>query len=296
MILITINKITKMKNIKYIFGLFLALAFFASCEEETYEFGDLKAPTNVQVTVDIVGSDVNPLGDGSGVVNFTINADNALAYKFSYDGSESNAPTSAKSFSFKSQDGPLGTTAVSKHIVNVIVYGTGGTSTNKLIEVEVLCPNVPPPLIIENFEGPVYPELGTFGPDGHYIAIIDNPDASGINLSNEVVEYIKPNGSEGWAGIFFNNGSLELDVYSKVSLKVRSTKGNIKMLFKLENVDNSISFEKEGSISGGDKWEEITFDFSDAPIADYTKIVLFFDIWNAGDDSAYYFDDVKLFN
>ena len=285
-----------MKNIKYIIA-FLSLALvFNACEEETYEFGDLTAPTNLQVTVDIVGSDVDPLGDGSGVVNLTITADNALAYKFSYNGSDSNAPTSTKSFSFKSQLGPLGTFAVSKHLVNVIAYGTGGATTSKLIEVEVLCPNVPPPVIIEDFEEAVKPALGTFGPDPHYIAIMDNPDASGINESTTVVEYIKPSGSADWAGLFFNNGSLDMDVYSQVSLKVRSTKGKIKMLFKMENVDNTISYEKEGSIVGGDKWEEITFDFSDAPAAEYTKIVLFFDIWNVGDDSTYYFDDIKLFN
>ena len=297
MILITINKINKMKNIKYIIT-FLSLALLISaCEDENYEFGDIIAPANFQITTELVGADTdNPFGDGSGTVNFTVSANDAITYRLATSGSEIMAPLGAKSINFFSQDGPIGTFSVSKHIVSVIAYGKGGVSSSTSVEVEVLAPNVPPPVIIENFEGPLLPELGTFGPDGSYIAIIGNPDMSGINTSASVVEYIKPVGSEGWAGIFFNNKSLEMDLYGKIALKVKSPKGGIKMLFKLENVDNSISYEKEGSIKGGDVWEEITFDFSDAPDAEYTKIVLFFDIWNVGDDSTYYYDDVTLFN
>jgi len=297
MILITINKINKMKNIKYIIT-FLSLALLISaCEDENYEFGDIIAPANFQITTELVGADTdNPFGDGSGTVNFTVSANDAITYRLATSGSEIMAPLGAKSINFFSQDGPIGTFSVSKHIVSVIAYGKGGVSSSTSVEVEVLAPNVPPPVIIENFEGPLLPELGTFGPDGSYIAIIGNPDMSGINTSASVVEYIKPDASEGWAGLYFNNKSLEMDLYGKIALKVKSPKGGIKMLFKLENVDNTKSYEIEGSIKGGDVWEEITFDYSDAPEAEYTKIVLFFDIWNVGDDSTYYFDDVTLFN
>jgi hypothetical protein len=285
-----------MKNIKYLTGLFLLLICFTGCEEETYDFGELVNPSNLQVSAQIVGADINPLGDGTGVVNFTITADNALSYKFVYNGTESNAPTGTISLSFKSADGPPGTTGVSKHTVSVIAYGTGGAASSTSIEVEVLAPNVPPPVIVEHFEGPLFPEIGTFGPDGHHVAIIDNPDKSGVNTSNKVVEYTKPVDSQTWAGLYFDNKDLDMTLYSKVALKVRSSKGGIKMVFKLENVDNSISYEFEGAISGNDTWEEIIFDFSAAPVADYTKVVLFFDTWEHGDDSTYYFDDVRLLN
>ena len=132
--------------------------------------------------------------------------------------------------------------------------------------------------------------------NGAAFAIIDNPDKSGVNTSNKVVEYTKPVDSETWAGLYFENKDLNMTLYSKVALKVRSSKGGIKMVFKLENVDNSTSYEYEGSISGNDTWEEIIFDFSAAPVADYTKVVLFFDTWEHGDDSTYYFDDVRLLN
>ena len=45
-----------------------------------------------------------------------------------------------------------------------------------------------------------------------------------------------------------------------------------------------------------DAWEELVYDFSGAPAADYVKVVLFFDFGVGGDDSVYYYDDLQLFN
>ena len=51
---------------------FLLLVWFTSCQEESYEVGALIAPTNLSVSVEIVGQDnENPNGDGSAVVVFT---------------------------------------------------------------------------------------------------------------------------------------------------------------------------------------------------------------------------------
>ena len=295
------NKINNMKKIKYIIGLLLVLAIFAGCEEEDYEFGDIIAPSNVQLTAELVGVDAtHPNGDGSGTVIFTGRADNALGYKFTYNDSEYSATVNSqgevsKSFNFISTTGAVGTFDLSVHAVSLIAYGTAGASTSTATEVEVLAPNSPPPVVIEDFEGDI-PSLGTFGPDGHYIEAVGNPDQSGINTSGMVVKYIKPTDSQDWAGLFFSKDGLDLDLYNKTSIKVWSSKANIKMLFKLENVNNSISYEVEGDIVSAGAWQEITFDFSDAPEADYTKVVLFFDIWNIGDDSTYYFDDIMLLN
>ena len=76
-----------MKNVKFILGLFLSLTFLVSCEDEDYNFGDIIAPSNLQVTANIVGSETNPTGDGSGTVHFTATADDVITYKFIYDGS-----------------------------------------------------------------------------------------------------------------------------------------------------------------------------------------------------------------
>jgi hypothetical protein len=126
-----------MKNIKYIIT-FLSLAFFVGCEEETYEFGDLVTPTNLVITTDIVGvDDTHPNGDGSGIVNFNATATGAITYKFVYNGAESTSALGTKTFSF-------GSTGTKKYAVTVIAFGTGGASSSKTVEVEVLVVYAPP--------------------------------------------------------------------------------------------------------------------------------------------------------
>jgi hypothetical protein len=121
-----------MKNFKYIIGLFLTLAFFASCEDENYEFGDIITPSNVQITAEIVGADAdNPYGDGSGTVNFIATASNVITYRFIQNGSESMAPAGTKSYNF-------GVTGTHKYTITVVAIGTGGTSSSTSIEVEIL--------------------------------------------------------------------------------------------------------------------------------------------------------------
>ena len=126
-----------MKNIKYILGLFLALAFFASCEEETYEFGDLIAPSNLQITAEIVGQDVNPTGDGSGVVHLNVTADNAVTYKFVYNGTEKTTASGNMTYGF-------GTTGTETYTITVLAYGTGGVSSSATVQLEVLVVYEPP--------------------------------------------------------------------------------------------------------------------------------------------------------
>lgn len=127
-----------MKNIKYIIGLFLSLAFFASCEDETHEFGDIIAPTNLQINAEIVGADTeNPYGDGSGTVNFTVTANDVITYKFVYDGAESMAPAGNKTYNF-------GITGTNTYTVTAVAIGTAGASSSVSIEVEVLALYAPP--------------------------------------------------------------------------------------------------------------------------------------------------------
>lgn len=127
-----------MKNIKYIIT-FLSLALvLGSCEKENYEFGDLVAPSNLEVTADIVGADAtHPNGDGSGTVHFNVTADNALTYRFIYDGAESTSALGTKTYTFS-------TTGTKKYAVTVVAYGTGGVSSSKTVEVEVLVVYAPP--------------------------------------------------------------------------------------------------------------------------------------------------------
>jgi len=283
-----------MKKIKYITGLFLALAFFASCEEETYEFGALTAPTNLAISYTIEGSDVNPLGDTSGIVNFEISADNALSLRLVYNDAEDVVSNGMKSMAFNSEEGVEGPNGGQLFKVTAIAYGVGGTSSSTVLEFEVIG-FIQPPLLLEDFEGDV-PDFLTFGPDDHPMAIIDNPVSGGINTSAKVVDYAKPSGSEGWAGINLTIDGIDLETYSKFSLKVYSGKANIDMVLKVETPagDTEPKWEITSKIDKKDEWIEVFFDFSDAPEGDYSNVVLFFDTWNGGDDTKYYFDDIKL--
>ncbi len=65
---------------------------------------------------------------------------------------------------------------------------------------------------------------------------------------------------------------------------------------KLENADASIVHEVDLLSSVSNEWEQLVYDFSGAPAADYTRIVIFFDFGNPGDDSIYYYDEFQLTN
>lgn len=287
-----------MKNIKYIIT-FLSLALiFSACEETDYEFGDIIAPSNVQVTAQIVGQDAdNPFGDGSGDVNYMVTANNAITYTFVKEGSASTAPNGAKSYSFVSTDGPVGTFSVSKQTVTAVALGTAGASSSVSIEVEVLAPNVPPPTIIQDFEG-VEVDIEAFGGDGVYAVYKPNPDMSGINESATVIEHKKASGSETWAGFVFASDEIDMNIYKKTALKIWSPKAGTPIQFKLETIagNGGPIMEVITNTKLSNQWEELTFDFSEVADEDWVRIVIFCDWATPGDDSVYYIDDIKLLN
>ncbi len=128
-----------MKNFKYIIGFFLsAILLFSSCSNDAnYSFGDIIAPSNLQITADIVGQDVNPTGDGSGVVHLNVTANNAITYKFVYNGSEKTSASGEMTYSF-------GTTGTETYTITVVAFGTGGVSSSASIQIDVLVVYEPP--------------------------------------------------------------------------------------------------------------------------------------------------------
>lgn len=136
-----------MKKIFKISLLTLIVTFFFACQEENQTFGDIVAPTNIAVVADVVGQDaLNPNGDGSGLVNFTATADNALSYKYSFGAAVQNAPSGVTAFTFSN----LG---VNTYTVTVTAYGKGGISTTTTIEVEVLATYAPPADLLATLVG-----------------------------------------------------------------------------------------------------------------------------------------------
>ncbi len=128
-----------MKKLKNNIGIFLVFTLFlGSCQEDDATVGELIAPSNIQVTVDIVGADTNnPNGDGSGTVNFSATADNAITYTFVFNGNEEVSQSGNKTYDFSN-------TGVSTYTITVIAIGTGGVSSSRSVEVEVLVLYEPP--------------------------------------------------------------------------------------------------------------------------------------------------------
>lgn len=133
-----------MKKLKYSFRVFIIWALvFTSCQEDDVAVGAIIAPSNIQIDVDIVGADAaNPNGDGSGTVNFTATADNAISYQFVYNNNTTSAPGGKQSYDFS----VLG---LNTYSVTVLAFGTGGASSSKTIEVEVLSLYEPPADLLE---------------------------------------------------------------------------------------------------------------------------------------------------
>lgn len=139
--------------------------------------------------------------------------------------------------------------------------------------------------------------------------IVANPNASGINTSAMVAEFVKPADAQVWAGAFSNPNPA-----TPVDLTVAGTQICVKV--HMDHIGN-LALKLEGSTNGGQNWiqqvsnttvnawEELCFDVSlpaiEPPVAPaagfiYERIVLFFDFGTNGPDVAAtsYFDDIVV--
>lgn len=136
-----------MKNLSKTIGLLTVLMFFGSCEKEDPSIGDIIAPSNIVVTTEVVGQDdENPYGDGTGVINFSVNARNAIAYKFVTSGGQQVSPSGKASLTFTN-------IGVNTYQVVVVAIGTGGSTSSITVDVEVLATYEPPADLLEKLVG-----------------------------------------------------------------------------------------------------------------------------------------------
>lgn len=149
-----------------------------------------------------------------------------------------------------------------------------------------------PPSLIEDFQG-VAPTFTSFGniPTSQ---VVSNPNASGINTSTLVAELVKAQGSEIWAGTFIEGKVIDVASLPYIKVKVLSPKSGIVVKVKIENADASITHEVDVTNTLANQWEELSYNFSAAPAANYVRFVIFFDFGNSGDGSVYHFDDIIL--
>ena len=166
--------------------------------------------------------------------------------------------------------------------INLVNDSGGGTNT---------------PVLFQDFEGtpPAFTDFGNIAP----VEVVPNPDMSGVNTTSNSAKLTKSAGSEVWAGAFFDvTTPLDLNTYSKMSIKTWSPKSGATVRLKLENsADNTQFFEVDATTSTTNSWEELIFDLSGADLSfTYDRVVIFFDFGNAGDDSIYHYDELALTN
>lgn len=137
-----------MKNINYIKAFLFATVFaFLGCQDNDYSFGEIIAPSNIVITAEIVGADAeNPNGDGSGVVNFSATADNAVSYKYVLNDVEKVSLSGKDTISFS-------TLGLNTYTVTVVASGMAGTTSSKSIQVDVLSTYAPPVDLISKLYG-----------------------------------------------------------------------------------------------------------------------------------------------
>jgi hypothetical protein len=131
---------------------------------------------------------------------------------------------------------------------------------------------------------------------GAATSVIANPDASGINTSANVAQSIKTAGSETWAGTFIVlDEQLDFSEVTTLAVDVWTPDGGELVNLKVENSADSYAIEINQPTTVAAGWETLYYDLSGGDLSlVYNKLVFFFDFNVAGDDTAYYFDNIRL--
>lgn len=181
---------------------------------------------------------------------------------------------------------------VGTYDVTVIAL-SGGTETIQVTETITIIDPLVLPIDFESTT--INYQFIDFG--GASTTVIDNPDASGVNTSSKVAQFFKETGAQTFAGTVIDIGApIDFGNLTSFSVDVWSPLANSTVLLKLENADNSSIFvEVDATTTTQNQWEKLEFDFSDANLSEaYSRIVLFFDFGNAGNDDTFYFDNIAL--
>jgi len=129
---------------------FTLLLVLVGCTTEDYSLGDLQAPSNVVVNTEIVGqSEDAPFGDGSGLVNISVEADGALAYKIDF-----GTTPAINLVPFNGQITKQFTaTGENDYRLTVVAYGAGGAATTVTKDVTVESVFTPDPQLVSDLIG-----------------------------------------------------------------------------------------------------------------------------------------------
>ena len=136
------------------------------------------------------------------------------------------------------------------------------------------------------------------GFEGAESAVVANPDASGENTSDTVVETTKTEGAQFFAGTAMTlDVAIDFSESESISIKTWSPKANIPVRLKLEAADPAVFVELDVNTTVANQWETLTWDFTGQTAGiDFVNVVLFFEFVPdlPGDGSTYYYDDIEV--
>jgi uracil DNA glycosylase len=129
--------------------------------------------------------------------------------------------------------------------------------------------------------------------DGGMSTVMTNPQAMGINTSNQVVEMQKLAGQP-WGGSTLTlPTALTLAAEDNTfTMKVWSARA-VPVLFKLEGINKEISMDHAGT-----GWENLSYDFADDVTGALDSVTVIFDLGTMGDaegnaaDWTFYYDEI----
>ena len=156
------------------------------------------------------------------------------------------------------------------------------------------CPGVAPDVnIVEDFDCQRNADYTAV--DGS-VAVIANPDASGINTSANVGEYTRGNGSDDEITVDFELAPLDFNASNQMKMDVWDA--DIPSTIEITLLDNAgiVLTTASATTSVGNAWEQLNFDFQDVPpTSNVSKAILSFDAGSLVDSNkVYYFDNWKM--
>jgi len=142
---------------------------------------------------------------------------------------------------------------------------------------------------IETFESPSGITWSTI--NGTFNGAIANPGPDGVNGSATVGSFTNnPNFDFNFA-VGTLSAPLDLSIYNQFKIKLWAPK-NTQMLFKLEGPGGQI--EEYRNIAVSKKWQEYTFDFSEAAAqTQFNKILVVFSPFLTGSTDTFFIDDIQ---
>ena len=127
-------------------ALLLLLVVFTGCKKAEYSIGDIITPTGITLNAVVVGTDAaNPFGNGTGKVDITVSASNALNYRIDFG--DGTAPQMVPTGIIQYRYGNPGTT---EYNISVNAIGTAGVMSTLTKKVKVFVNFQIPPAILQN--------------------------------------------------------------------------------------------------------------------------------------------------